>query len=337
MGRRAEGRSGGGGRSGRGAASERQSGRARAHAGATAGTAEGGRAGRARDGAVEDGEAGAGATRRDTSGAGEEAGYEYEYGRGGGPSVGLQGAGDPNPGQGKNRLMAPDVIERWQDRVPMFHVKDLGPNDQGTQVANVGDNSGPGAATYPFGAVPYDFSQDTTPFQQIFERLRHPERHEYLFERDQHERHDHQQRVLQEDLRPSGRHVRPHLAGPPDGARAVRHPDHGCRVGRDPGLRHRPAPAGGLRRSGSRRARRRSRAAPRSATRSRSPTSACGRASPRRRATTTTSGCATAHRWRSTTARRSAPRMGRAPSMTSPPTRSRRTTSDTTSAARSRR
>src|SRR3954452_12040796 len=102
----------------------------------------------------------------------------------GGPSVGIQGAGDPNPGQGKNRLMAPDVIERWQDRVATFHVKDLGPNDQGTQVANVGDNNGPGAATEPYGAVPYDFSQDTTPFQQIFERLRHPERHEYLFERD---------------------------------------------------------------------------------------------------------------------------------------------------------
>jgi hypothetical protein len=103
---------------------------------------------------------------------------------GGGPSVGLQGPGDPHPGQGKNRLMAPDVIERWQDHVATFHVKDLGPNDQGTQVANVGDNSGPGAATYPFGAVPYSFDQDTTPFQQIFERLRHPERHEFLFERD---------------------------------------------------------------------------------------------------------------------------------------------------------
>jgi hypothetical protein len=103
---------------------------------------------------------------------------------GGGPSIGLQGAGDPNPGQGKNRLFAPDIIERWQDRIPMFHVKDLGPNDQGTQVANVGDNNGPGAATYPFGAVPYSFDQDTVPFQQIFERLRHPERHEYLFERD---------------------------------------------------------------------------------------------------------------------------------------------------------
>jgi hypothetical protein len=103
---------------------------------------------------------------------------------GGGPSIGLQGAGDPNPGQGKNRLMAPDIIERWQDRVATFHVKDLGPNDQGTQVANVGDNSGPGAAAYPFGAVPYDPGQDTVPFQAIFERLRRPERHEYLFERD---------------------------------------------------------------------------------------------------------------------------------------------------------
>jgi hypothetical protein len=103
---------------------------------------------------------------------------------GGGPSVGLQGDGDPNPGQGKNRLMAPDVIERWQDRVATFHVKDLGPTDQGTQVANVGDNNGPGAATAPYGAVPYSFDQDTTPFQQIFERLRHPERHEFLFERD---------------------------------------------------------------------------------------------------------------------------------------------------------
>jgi hypothetical protein len=103
---------------------------------------------------------------------------------GGGPSLGIQGPGEPNPGQGRNRIMTADVIERWQDRVATFHVKDLGPTDQGTQVANVGDNSGPGSATAPFGAVPYDFSQDTTPFQQIFERLRHPERHEYLFERD---------------------------------------------------------------------------------------------------------------------------------------------------------
>ncbi len=111
---------------------------------------------------------------------------------GGGPSIGLQGAGDPNPGQGKNRLMAADVIERWQDqRARRSTSRTSVPNDQGTQVANVGDNNGPGAATYPFGAVPYDFSQDTTPFQQIFERLRHPERHEYLFERDGQSAHGH--------------------------------------------------------------------------------------------------------------------------------------------------
>jgi hypothetical protein len=100
------------------------------------------------------------------------------------PSVGLQGPGDPNPGQGKNRLVQPDLMERWQDKVHTFHIKDLGPNDQGTQVANVGDNSGPGAATYPYGAVPWEPGQDTVPFQQIFERFRHPELHEYLFERD---------------------------------------------------------------------------------------------------------------------------------------------------------
>ena len=84
---------------------------------------------------------------------------------GGGPSVGLQGAGDPNPGQGKNRLMAPDIIERWQDRVPTFHVKDLGPNDQGTQVANVGDNNGPGAADVPVrrGAVRLQPGHDAVP------------------------------------------------------------------------------------------------------------------------------------------------------------------------------
>jgi hypothetical protein len=103
---------------------------------------------------------------------------------GGGPGVGIQGAGDPNPGQGTNRLVAPDVVERWQDKIATFHVKDLGPTDQGTQVANVGDNSGPGSATAPFGAVPWDASQDANPFQQIFERLRHPELHEFLFERD---------------------------------------------------------------------------------------------------------------------------------------------------------
>ena len=42
------------------------------------------------------------------------------------PSVGLQGAGDPNPGQGKNRLVQPDLMERWQDSVFSFHIKDLG-------------------------------------------------------------------------------------------------------------------------------------------------------------------------------------------------------------------
>src|SRR4051795_1058790 len=83
------------------------------------------------------------------------------------PSVGLQGPGDPNPGQGKNRLVQPDVVEKWQDRIFTFHMKDLGSgsngsvqNDQGTAVANVGDNAGPGATTFPYGAVPWDPSQD---------------------------------------------------------------------------------------------------------------------------------------------------------------------------------
>src|SRR3954447_5554008 len=102
------------------------------------------------------------------------------------PSVGLQGPGDPNPGQGKNRLVQPDLMERWQDSVFSFHIKDLGPNDQGTQVRNVGDESAPGAADFPHGAVPWatDGSQDTVQFQKIYERFRHPECHEYLFERD---------------------------------------------------------------------------------------------------------------------------------------------------------
>jgi hypothetical protein len=115
------------------------------------------------------------------------------------PSVGIQGAGEPHPGQGRNRLVQPDIMERWQDRVFAFHIKDLGSgnaiNDQGTSVCNVGDNAGPGAATgnYPFdtkppayGAVPWatDGSQDTVQFQKIYERFRHPECHEYLFERD---------------------------------------------------------------------------------------------------------------------------------------------------------
>jgi uncharacterized protein YjbI with pentapeptide repeats len=102
------------------------------------------------------------------------------------PSIGLQGPGDPNPGQGKNRLVQPDLMERWQDSVFSFHIKDLGPTDQGTQVANVGDNSGPGSDVYPYGAVPWatDGSQDTVQFQKIYERFRHPECHEYLHERD---------------------------------------------------------------------------------------------------------------------------------------------------------
>jgi hypothetical protein len=87
-----------------------------------------------------------------------------------------------------------------------FHIKDLGSgnaiNDQGTSVCNVGDNAGPGNATgsfpndalssdgwttaSPYGAVPWatDGSQDTVQFQDIYERFRHPECHEYLFERD---------------------------------------------------------------------------------------------------------------------------------------------------------
>src|SRR3954447_18630612 len=102
------------------------------------------------------------------------------------PSVGLQ----PN-GQGKNRLVQPDVVEKWQDRIFTFHMKNLGSgsngsvmNDQGTSVANVGDNAGPGDTVYPYGAVPWDQSQDVVPFQQIFERFRNPECHEYLLERD---------------------------------------------------------------------------------------------------------------------------------------------------------
>src|SRR5262249_36809852 len=69
------------------------------------------------------------------------------------PSVGLQGPGDPNPGQGKNRLVQPDLMERWQDSVFSFHIKDLGPTDQGTQVRNVGDEDNPGSATYAYGAL----------------------------------------------------------------------------------------------------------------------------------------------------------------------------------------
>ena len=71
------------------------------------------------------------------------------------PSVGLQGAGDPNPGQGKNRLVAAGPHRALAGPVFAFHIKDLGPNDQGTQVRNVGDENSPGSATYPYGAVPW--------------------------------------------------------------------------------------------------------------------------------------------------------------------------------------
>src|SRR4029078_9833895 len=122
------------------------------------------------------------------------------------PSVGIQGASDPEPGKGKNRLVQPALVERYQDRIGMYHIKDLGAgtalNDQGTSVANVGDNAGPGSASAhypldripskgwsvsnPYGAIPWatDGSQDTVQFQRIYERFRHPECHEYLFERD---------------------------------------------------------------------------------------------------------------------------------------------------------
>ena len=151
------------------------------------------------------------------------------------PSVGLQGPGDPHPGQGKNRLVQPDLMERWQDSVFSFHIKDLGPNDQGTQVRNVGDDDGPGAATYPYGAVPWatDGSQDTVQFQDIYERFRHPECHEYLFERDGMSNTVTSNAYWKKALRAGVRHVRQARARSASGRRphAVPRPEHGCRVG----------------------------------------------------------------------------------------------------------
>ena len=151
------------------------------------------------------------------------------------PSVGLQGPGDPNPGQGKNRLVQPDLMERWQDSVFSFHIKDLGPNDQGTQVRNVGDNDGPGAPVYPYGAVPWatDGSQDTVPFQKIYERFRHPECHEYLFERDGMSNTTTSNAYWRKLLRAGVRHVRQARAGSASGDRphAVRDPGDARGVG----------------------------------------------------------------------------------------------------------
>ena len=59
------------------------------------------------------------------------------------PSVGLQGPGDPNPGQGKNRLVQPDIMERWQDSVFSFHIKDLGGRTAGTTAATSATTSSP--------------------------------------------------------------------------------------------------------------------------------------------------------------------------------------------------
>ena len=103
------------------------------------------------------------------------------------------GPGDPNPGQGKNRLVAagPDGAVAGQ-RLLVPH--------QGPRFQRQGPRAErPGHAVperrrqrrarsrdgYPYGAVPWGRrSQDTVPFQEIYERFRHPEVHEYLFERD---------------------------------------------------------------------------------------------------------------------------------------------------------
>jgi hypothetical protein len=52
----------------------------------------------------------------------------------------------------------------YGDRVPFFHVKDVGPTGG---AADTGDALG-----------------DVTPFQRIFQQLTHPSEHEYLIERD---------------------------------------------------------------------------------------------------------------------------------------------------------
>ena len=79
----------------------------------------------------------------------------------------------------------PDLMERWQDVVHTFHIKDLGPNDQGDAGPERRRQRRPrrrdATRTAPCRGTP---GQDTVPFQEIFERFRHPELHEYLFERD---------------------------------------------------------------------------------------------------------------------------------------------------------
>ena len=101
------------------------------------------------------------------------------------PSVGLQGPGDPNPGQGKNRLVQADLMERWQDK--RAHVPHQGPRARTTRARRSGTSATTTArARRRTRTAPCRGSRARTPvpFQKIFERFRHPELHEYLFERD---------------------------------------------------------------------------------------------------------------------------------------------------------
>ena len=127
------------------------------------------------------------------------------------PSVGLQGPGDPNPGQGKNRLVQPDLMERWQDSVFSFHIKDLraerpGHAGRGTSATRpvprrgdlpvrrraVGDGRQPG-----HGSVPEDLrAVPASGVPRVPVRARRQEQH------------GHEQRLLEEAVRAGVRHVR---------------------------------------------------------------------------------------------------------------------------------
>ena len=141
------------------------------------------------------------------------------------PSVGLQGAGEPNPGQGSNRLVQPDLMERWQDSVFSFHIKDLGPNDQGTQVVNVGDNTRrPARATRPVrrGAVGDGRQPGHRAVPEDLRALPPSGVPRVPVRARRHERHRHEQRVLEEAVRPGVRHVRQARARSRPGRRSGR-------------------------------------------------------------------------------------------------------------------
>ena len=116
----------------------------------------------------------------------------------------------------------------------MRHVPRQGPRSRTTRARRSptsATTTGPARPRAPYGAVPYDPSQDTVPFQADLRAPASPGAPRVPVRARRHERHGHEQRVLEEALHPGRRHVRPPRARPHRGAQAVHAPGHRCGLG----------------------------------------------------------------------------------------------------------